>query len=119
MTSPAAIEFLKRVDDSHVTVRGELTFSTALAALRSVASLLQPGRAMRFDLSGVTRADSAAVALLIEWLRMARKAGCELRYSRIPEPLQAIISVGGVEDMLPVEAPSGQTETINERTIDG
>jgi phospholipid transport system transporter-binding protein len=81
---------------------GVLTFATAVAALKA-APLFRPGADLRFDLSGVVRADSAGVALLIEWLRRARAAGSHLRYAHAPESLRAMLRVGGVQDLLPID----------------
>jgi ABC-type transporter Mla MlaB component len=52
------------------------------------------------DLSSVTRADSGALALLIDWLAWARAAQRELRYSAPPAALLALARVSDVEDLL-------------------
>jgi phospholipid transport system transporter-binding protein len=87
-------------------VQGELTFATAAMALKATAGLFGRGAALSFDLGGVERADSAGVALLIEWVRHAAKSGAALRYHRLSEPLRAIIRVSGVEKVIPAEAAS-------------
>ncbi|MDH3871274.1 MAG: STAS domain-containing protein, partial [Gammaproteobacteria bacterium] len=53
---------------------GELGFGTVSRMLKeSRAGFLDAGD-IEVDLSGVTRADSAGLALLIEWLRTAERA---------------------------------------------
>jgi phospholipid transport system transporter-binding protein len=98
-----SIEFTGSAARGEFVLSGMLTFSTASAALKAAAPLFREATSLRFDLSGVIRADSAGVGLLIEWLRMARDSGCQLRYAHIPESLRAIMRVGGVEDLLPIE----------------
>jgi phospholipid transport system transporter-binding protein len=44
----------------------------------------------------VSRADSAGLALLVEWQRLARRAGRELRFTDIPEQVQSLIHVSGL-----------------------
>jgi anti-anti-sigma factor len=84
-------------------LRGEMTFSTALTALQLMAPRLSQPRAC-FDLSGVVKADSAGVGLLVEWRRIALKSGCRLRYTGVPESLRAMIRVGGIQGMLPIDS---------------
>ncbi|MCX7946113.1 MAG: STAS domain-containing protein [Hydrogenophilus sp.] len=49
---------------------------------------------------GITRCDSGVVALLIEWLRRARKEGVELRVVGLPASARALLAIYGVEDLL-------------------
>ncbi len=59
-----------------------------------------------FDLSGVVRCDSSAVAVLLEWQRMARARGLTLQVKGPPAGLVSLAGVYGVGDLLPaVSAP--------------
>lgn len=58
------------------------------------------GRDMVFDLSAVGRMDSAGLALLVEWSRQAGLAGAAARFRNIPEGLQAMAQVYGVDRIL-------------------
>jgi phospholipid transport system transporter-binding protein len=100
-----AFQLLDRGDGEYA-VQGDLTFATASEALKATAPLFGSGRALRFDLKGVGRADSAGVALLIEWVRRAERSGAGLRYAHLPQPLLAIIRVSGVGEFLPAD-PAG------------
>ncbi|WP_440996870.1 STAS domain-containing protein [Arhodomonas sp. SL1] len=80
-------------------VTGELDFdSVALLP----AALPGSGDAV-VDLSAVERADSAGLALLLEWVRVARAAGRQVRFRGIPRQLLAIARVSGVDAILPLE----------------
>ena len=58
-----------------------------------------------FDLSGVARCDSSAVAVLLEWQRVARERGLVLKVSGLPAGLVSLAGVYGVGDLLPEAAP--------------
>ena len=90
-----SIEFTEPGAEGEYMLSGMLTFATASAALKAAAPLFRPGADLRFDLSGVVRADSAGVGLLIEWLRLARAAGSQLCFAHLPESLRAMMRVGG------------------------
>ena len=52
---------------------------------------------VEFDLSGVARCDSSAVAVLLEWQRVARARGLTLKVSGAPAGLVSLAAVYGVE----------------------
>jgi phospholipid transport system transporter-binding protein len=93
-------------------LQGELTFATVAQALKVTAPLFTGRSSLRFDLDGIGRVDSAGVALLIEWVRRAREAGIRLLFAHLPARLWAIIRVGGVEKLLPVEGARTDAQPI-------
>jgi phospholipid transport system transporter-binding protein len=84
-------------------VQGSLT-------LRSAAAMLARGRQLfidpvsRVDLSAVAEIDSAALGVLIEWLREARAQNREIVYLNLPENLKSLGTLYGVLDLLPESA---------------
>ena len=82
-------------------VSGPMTF-TSVAALFSGSAgwFAAGGRDITIDLSQVTQADSAGLALLIEWLRLAHSAQCTVRFTNIPPQMQVLIRVNGLQDTL-------------------
>lgn len=56
------------------------------------------------DLAGVTATDSAGLALLIEWLRGARRRGQTLQFIKLPEQLSALARISEVESLLSTAA---------------
>jgi phospholipid transport system transporter-binding protein len=54
------------------------------------------------DLGEVTELDSAALALILAWLRDARAAKRELAFTNLPQSLQTLARLYGVEELLPV-----------------
>ncbi|MGH8248700.1 MAG: STAS domain-containing protein [Gammaproteobacteria bacterium] len=53
------------------------------------------------DLAGVTRSNSAGLALLLEWQHLAQREKCEIRLRNMPAALRNIARVCELEDLLP------------------
>jgi phospholipid transport system transporter-binding protein len=81
-------------------VSGALHFTTVTALLPLGTDAIDSGRAAIIDLAGVTASDSAGLALLIEWLSVAKGAGRSLRYEHIPSQLQQLARLSEVEELL-------------------
>jgi phospholipid transport system transporter-binding protein len=78
-----------------------LTFAT-VARLRSpgLALIASAGGALTFDLEAVPAVDSAGLALLIDWLAMARARSCHLRYAKPAQTLLSLARLSEVEPLL-------------------
>ncbi|WP_281646657.1 STAS domain-containing protein [Parendozoicomonas sp. Alg238-R29] len=63
------------------------------------------GKDLLVDLSGVNHADSAALAMLLSWVRRSRNDGKDLSYYQFPEDLMALARVCGVDTLLPLAEP--------------
>ncbi len=97
-------------EGARLAVHGELTFATVPALARAPAPFPEGQAVWEVDLSGVARADSAGLVLLVTWLREARRGGSELRILHVPDQLRAIARVSGVSRLLALggEDVSGQ-----------
>lgn len=92
--------------DGRVRVAGALTFATVSALLRDSTPLFKPRQRLCFDLSAVTMVDSAALALLVEWLRLGRARGVQVDFAALPVNLR---SLGEVSDLGDVAALLGDS----------
>ena len=81
-------------------VNGVLHFTTVTALLRSGSEAIANGHAAVIDLSGVKDSDSSGLALLIEWLSIARAEHKNLRYENIPAQLHQLARLSDVEELL-------------------
>ena len=81
-------------------VNGVLHFTTVTALLRSGSEAIANGRAAIIDLAGVKDSDSSGLALLIEWLSIARAERKSLRYENIPVQLHQLARLSDVEELL-------------------
>lgn len=79
--------------DGRVQVAGPLTFATVSARLADSVALFRPRQRLCFDLSAVTDVDSAALALLVEWLRLGRERGARVEFAGLPASLRSLAEV--------------------------
>ena len=90
-------------DGTVFRLSGELNMRTVPALWQQAASQLpQAEAAIVVDLGAVDRCDSAALALLVEWMRAARGRGFEIGFRNLPPQLLDIAGLTGLRDMLPV-----------------
>jgi phospholipid transport system transporter-binding protein len=79
---------------------GALSFGTVTALLSEGSEAVAAGRAALIDLAGVTASDSAGLALLIEWLSIAKAAGRAVRYENVPAQLLQLARLSDAEGLL-------------------
>lgn len=91
---------LKRHEDDVIALVGDLSFNTVGNILQQTTSLFRQHTALRFDFSDVQRCDSAGIALLLEWLTLAKNACVELSFINFMPQMQKIIHVCGLSDMI-------------------
>jgi phospholipid transport system transporter-binding protein len=81
-------------------VSGALTFDTAPGLYHESRGWFVAGAELVIDLAQVERADSAGLALMVEWLKRARVTGCRLHFANIPAQVQTLIRVNGLQAAL-------------------
>ena len=85
-----------------VTVQGELSFATAREA-RQIGLLVldgSPAERIVIDCAGVTRADSAGLAVLLDWLAWGRRRSRSVSLVNLPTALVAIARISEVDKLL-------------------
>ncbi len=91
---------LESVGPERSLVKGVLDFATVGVLLTLGSAAIRDGRAAFIDLSGVSASDSAGLALLLEWLSVARAAKRPLRFENVPVQLQQLSRLSEVEELL-------------------
>jgi len=77
-----------------------MTFDSASLALTQGEAAISAGETV-FDLAGVKSADSSGVALLLAWQRRALDAGHRLTFVNVPDNVQKLAALYGVDTLLP------------------
>ena len=89
-------------DGDTLRVQGELDFDAVATLWDATESLFAAGPPARIDLSGVRRASSAGVALLVAWLDQLRRRRREVIFVNVPAQMRAIIEVADLDTVLPL-----------------
>ena len=113
--------------DGKFGLAGELTFATAEQILRESEDLFAEYTHIEVDLSAVTRADSAGLALLLEWITWANHNVREIRFVGIPERINAIAHTTEVDHLLKrgerwagfIQAPSRESDAESDQADSG
>ncbi|MBI3903688.1 MAG: STAS domain-containing protein [Nitrosomonadales bacterium] len=92
-----------RRDGDRLQVSGRLTMDT-VTALHGVALQPDGDGALEIDLAQVEAVDSAAVSLLLSWLRRAQRDNVQLSFFHVPDNLLSLARMYGVAEMLPVRS---------------
>ena len=87
-------------DGGVCSLAGVLDFTTANGALESVQELIESNPKLEINLAGVTQSNSAGLALMIEWLAVARRENHIVTFSDIPVALQQLADVCQVDSLI-------------------
>ena len=86
--------------EGRFALRGDMTFDTAERILRASEEPFEEHTQIEVDLSGVKRADSAGLALLLEWITWANHTVREICFVDMPERVLAIAKTTEVDSLL-------------------
>jgi phospholipid transport system transporter-binding protein len=84
-------------------VTGEMTLESAKIALIESKGVFDAVNDIEIDLQHVTQADSAGLALLVDWMRAAKKAKKSIAFKHLPEQMNAIAKASGLDELLPLK----------------
>jgi phospholipid transport system transporter-binding protein len=91
---------LQDLGEGRFALNGEMTFETAERILLASEEPFEQHTRIEVDLGGVTKADSAGLALLLEWITWANHTVREIRFISMPERVTAIARTTEVEQLL-------------------
>lgn len=89
--------------DGVMFIEGALTFDSVRKVFQTSLALLRSLDSIRIDLANVTHSDSAGLALLIEWKRVAKQNNKTISFENLPKQLLSLARVSKVETILGVE----------------
>lgn len=93
--------YLKVTDAQSATLHGDLTADTVLAVLPHGMDLIRDaGAQWAVDLTGITQMNSVGVALLLEWLRVAKQHQCRLIIQHLPKEARPLLQLCDLEPLL-------------------
>lgn len=95
-----AFELSPAGEAGHYRLSGCFGFPTAAPVLERGEREFAAHRHVELDLSGVTDADSAGLAVLLVWVDHARKRGHTIRFVGLPQQLLGIAKITEIDGLL-------------------
>jgi phospholipid transport system transporter-binding protein len=92
--------------EGRCVLSGALTLETAPWLWQQLRAGVLLNEARTVELSEVTDADSAGLALLLTWRASCKAAGADLRFANVPQRLIALARLTGAQTLLSDGAPS-------------
>jgi phospholipid transport system transporter-binding protein len=90
---------VKRATVKGLEIEGDLTFSTIDKNTARIMDKLLTPNDITVNLKQVNATDSAGLALIIEWLKIARSRNITLTFINAPQQLQALALLSGFESL--------------------
>jgi phospholipid transport system transporter-binding protein len=81
----------------HFVVDGDLTFSAMDKKTVSSFAFLAANKQITIDLGKVSNADSAGLALMLEWTKHARSKRVQLHFINIPEQILNLAKLSNID----------------------
>ena len=94
---------MRDADTNRIHLKGELSFKTVNTILNEAQDIFLAAKELDIDLAGVTRSDSAGLALLVEWMRIASATSRPISFRNVPAQMMAIAGTSGLDKLLPIK----------------
>jgi len=91
---------LKDLGDGRFELSGEMSFDTADEILQSSQRIFETYETLELDMSQVEKADSAGLALMLEWKAQASQRSGVINYIGVPDSLLAIAKTTEVSELI-------------------
>lgn len=87
-------------ENQRILVSGTLNFSSIVPLWEASLKLFPKYNAMEIDLANVVAVNSGGLALILEWIKYAKRSQKIIRFINIPLQLQSIAEVGGIDSLI-------------------
>lgn len=88
--------------DNKFAVSGALTIDSAKTLQRFPFEQHAKDERLVVDMAQVEAVDSAAVSLMLSWLRQAKAQGLQLSFIHVPTNLHSLVDLYGLSEVLPL-----------------
>lgn len=93
---------LKRMSPSAWALTGEVTTDNAVSLRQEGERALKDAAdSLDVDLAGITRSTSAAISVLLCWMREAERLGKNIRFANMPDKMFDVARVSGLDAVIP------------------
>jgi len=81
-------------------LEGELSFASVPDICDRIVEVIKGRSELIVNLAKVSRSDSAGVAMLLDWVHIAREQDVDIHFLNMPEQMMAIARVSGLDEIL-------------------
>lgn len=89
-------------ENNELLIKGTLDFTTVAELWKDSLPLLAGLHTININLSGVTSANSAGLALLLEWLKYADHQNKKIIFENLPDQLMSVAKLVDMEGLFPL-----------------
>lgn len=93
------------LEGNRLFIGGSITYDNVVEVARTGGAAIKADD-MLVDLTGVTRVDSSAVSMLLEWMRTTQIYGRRIEFINLPSNLADLIELYGVDSLIPNGKPA-------------
>ncbi|MCK4609140.1 MAG: STAS domain-containing protein [Gammaproteobacteria bacterium] len=83
-------------------INGDLDFISVVKLQKQGCELIKKTEKVVFDLRQAVAKDSSALSLLLAWTRCAKRMEQSIQFINLPEQLQDMVKLTGLEQILPI-----------------
>jgi len=87
-------------EDGQYYLTGHLNYKNVSSLLQDSIQQFKQNPPVEINFSRLSSANSAVVALLVEWLKFAKKAGHTIQFKSLPEDVDSIIRAAGMSELI-------------------
>ncbi|MFD2190210.1 STAS domain-containing protein [Pistricoccus aurantiacus] len=105
--------------ENRLLASGDVDFSVAppLAAAGHQWLEQRPAQStVSIDMSGVDQVSSAALSVVLEWLRDAHRSGVKVQEVALSKPLKRLTELAGLDALLPGSEAASDQEKASDKT---
>ncbi len=90
-----------RIDNDVIHIRGNLDFTNAMSIYNnSLKAFSTPQSKVIIDFSELESTNSVALALIINWIRLARKKNTSIQFKNLSDDIMSLAKASGLDKLI-------------------
>jgi phospholipid transport system transporter-binding protein len=89
--------------DGTFFLTGDVDFFNVMSLYQQSLPQINLCQALHFDFSGLKSSDSSGLALIIEWIKLAKKQNKPIRYSHLSQDILSLAKISGLDQLIDLD----------------
>lgn len=89
--------------DDQFFVSGELSFFSVMSVFQKSLPVLQQCNEWQFDFSGLKSSDSGGLALIMEWIKLAKQENKAIYFLHLSSDILSLAKTAGLDSLIPTK----------------